>query len=152
MNTHALEVYYDGSCSLCRAEIDAVRTAAAPAALAFFDCSAAAFDDTRFPGDGVSRDAMMQVMHVRDANGTWYRGVDAFAQLYGRADLPEIARFWGSSMTRPLLTRLYPWVVRNRYWLSRLGLPGLTGVIVRYYAAKAQRRSKRCAEGYCSIN
>jgi predicted DCC family thiol-disulfide oxidoreductase YuxK len=152
MSKQALQVYFDGSCALCSAEIDAIRAAAPPEALVFTDCSAAAFDDTRFKGDGVSRDAMMQVMHVREANGVWYRGVDAFAQLYGRADLPEIARLWSSSLTRPLLVRLYPWIVRNRYWLSRLGLPGLTGVIVRYYAAKAQRRSKRCAEGNCSLN
>jgi predicted DCC family thiol-disulfide oxidoreductase YuxK len=152
MNTQALKVFYDGSCKLCSAEIDAIRAAAAPEALAFIDCSAPDFDETPFLGAGVDRAAMMRAMHVRDANGTWHRGVDAFAQLYGSAGLPEIARFWGNSFARPLLQRLYPWVVRNRYWLSRLGLPGLTGRIVRHYAAKAQRRSRRCANGNCSLN
>lgn len=59
-----LEVYYDESCPLCRAEIDAIRAVAPPQVLQFIDCSAAAFDDTPLRGEGVTRNAMMRELHA----------------------------------------------------------------------------------------
>lgn len=48
------------------------------------------------------------------------------------------------------MKRLYPWVARNRYWLSRIGLPALTDSVVRFCAARAQRKAGRCASGACA--
>jgi hypothetical protein len=30
---------------------------------------------------------------------------------------------WGSAILRPILSRLYPWVAKNRMWLSKFGVP-----------------------------
>jgi hypothetical protein len=94
----------------------------------------------------------MRELHAREVDGGWYRGADAFAQLYRRAGLPEIARFWAHPVSRVLMGFLYPWIARNRYRLSRFGLPRFTETIVHFYATRAQRRSKACATGACSID
>lgn len=152
MNSHSLEVYYDGSCPLCRAEIDAIRAVETSAGeLAFTDCAAAGFDAAPLAMHGIGKADLMRELHARDADGNWHRGVDAFAQMYYRAGLPQIARFWAHPLSRVVMKRLYPWIARNRYWLSRFGLPGLTESVVRYCARRALRRSKACANGACSI-
>jgi predicted DCC family thiol-disulfide oxidoreductase YuxK len=147
-----LELYYDGSCPLCVAEIKAIRAVDTGGELVFTDCAAAGFDEASTLRSGVSKVDLMRELHAREVDGVWYRGVDAFVQLYRRAGLPQIARFWAHPVSRILMGRLYPWIARNRYWLSRFGLPGLTATVIRFYAARAQRRSKACATGACSID
>jgi hypothetical protein len=45
--------------------------------------------------------------------------------------------------------RTYPWVARNRQVLSRLGVTGLFGLLVRIAARRAARR--RCDAGRCAL-
>lgn len=80
----------------------------------FVDISAAGFDPARY---GRSREAFMAQLHVRDAAGAWYRGVDAFPVLW-----------------RPLPGRGY------RLLGALLGLPGVHGAARAGYWVFARLR------------
>jgi hypothetical protein len=59
---------------------------------------------------------------------------------------------WGNRFTKPLAEKLYPWVVKHRYTLSKIGLPELFGLWSKYAARKADKRSRNCAEDRCVIS
>lgn len=151
MTIPAITVYYDQSCPLCSAEIHSLKKLDTDAHITLVDCSAPDFDDTPFHDLGIRRADMMNALHLRDAAGSWHTGVDAFAVLYRTAGLPAIGAFWAHPLTRPMTTRLYPWVVRNRYRLSRLGLAAVMEGIGKLYALRAHRNSRKCAAGKCSL-
>jgi predicted DCC family thiol-disulfide oxidoreductase YuxK len=114
-------VYYDASCALCRAEIDAMKSRDVRERLRLVDCSA---DDFVAP-EGVSRDALMSRIHARDANGAWLRGIDVFAAVYEAGGFPRVARVYRSRLLRPFFDRAYPWIADHRRLLSALGLTRL---------------------------
>lgn len=122
---YPLTVYYDASCPLCRAEIEALKARDNEDAMRLVDCSAADFSDAVAASEGVTRQAMMARIHGRDAAGRWHRGMDVFAAVYAIAGMRRLARIYASPLLRPWLERLYPWIADNRQLLSRLGLPWL---------------------------
>lgn len=144
-----LEVYFDGSCPLCRAEIDALRPAVDDGLLRLHDCSPPGFADADALRHGIDRASLMAAMHVRTPDGRWHAGVDAFVELYRAAGIASISRLWGHPALKPLWTRAYPWVARHRQGLSRLGLTGIFGALVRRAARRAARR--RCDAGRCAL-
>lgn len=145
-----LTVFFDGSCALCRAEMQELDRLDRDHDIAFVDCSATSFDDAPYRAEGVSRDAMLQALHVRDVLGDWHRGVDAFGLIYAIVGAPLLARLWAHPLTRPLTRRLYPWIVRHRH---ALGLLGLHLVAPRVLRLLAWRRAKApsCAHGACRL-
>jgi predicted DCC family thiol-disulfide oxidoreductase YuxK len=148
-----LTIYYDASCPLCADEMHALKIADADGRLVLVDCSAPEFDDTPFAGYGITRDSMMHLIHARDAGGRWLKGIDVFEAAYDAAGFTVLARLWGHSRLRPWWDKLYPWVARNRYALSRLGLPHLFRLLTK----KAARRSAlapthACGTGVCILD
>lgn len=150
MNAH-LTVYFDASCALCKREMAVIRLHDVAQRLAWVDCSAADFDDAPFRAEGVTRAAMMASLHLQDAAGAWITGVDAFAVLYRSVGMNAMATLWGGKWTRPLTERLYPWVARHRQLLSWTGLPLGFVLLEKYAAWQAQRRSRACRAGACSL-
>jgi predicted DCC family thiol-disulfide oxidoreductase YuxK len=146
-----LVIYYDASCPLCREEMHALIAHDVQARLQLVDASPAAFEDEHTRAAGIAHAALMQLIHARDRNGRWYRGVEVFELAYGAAGLGRIAAMWGHPRLRPLWDRLYPWVARFRQPLSRLRLNRLYGALVRRAAARAQRRAGACAAGSCAV-
>jgi len=140
-----LQVFYDGSCGLCSAEMAALRELDHDDALALIDCSASDFDDAPYRRDGVTRDAMLRALHVRDILGDWHRGVDAIALLYATVGAPWLARLWAHPFTRPFAQRFYPLVVRHRHALSGLGLHFVSPRVLRLFAS----RRPRCDHADC---
>jgi predicted DCC family thiol-disulfide oxidoreductase YuxK len=120
-----LTVYYDASCPLCRAEMEAMKARDARDVLRLVDCSAPAFDGAACAAEGVTPATMMARIHARDADGRWWRGLDVFAAVYGAAGYGRAVRVYASPLLRPLLDRVYPWIADHRYLLSRLPLPRL---------------------------
>ncbi len=147
-----LTVYFDASCQLCSAEIMNLKRLDKHQQLHLVDCSAADFDARPFAQENITREDMMTNLHVKDGRGQWYKGVDAFAVLYRIAGLPLIAKFWNSPLTKPLTTRLYPWVVRHRYLLSKIGVTRLFEYWGKAIANRAHRRSQGCQNNQCSIS
>ena len=95
-----LTVFFDGACGLCSAEMRELKRLDRHAELDLVDCSAAAFDETPWVAEGVSRAQMLQALHVRDVLGDWHRGVDAIALLYATVGAPQLARLWAHPLTR----------------------------------------------------
>lgn len=147
---YPLTIFYDASCKLCSAEMNSVKQLDLQNQLILTDCSGQDFDDQPYLSDGVNQASMMACMHVQDASGSWYKGVDAFELIYNTVGLPTIAKLWSHKWTRPITERAYPWVVRNRHVLSKTGLPVLLKLWGKCTARKALKRSRACADGVCA--
>jgi len=146
-----LTVYFDASCRLCHSEIRNIKTHDTKGHLLLVDCSAADFDDAPFRAEGITRADMMERMHVRDNQGAWIKGVDAFELIYRTAGMQGMASLWGGRYTRRLMEKLYPWVARHRHGLSLTGIPLLFESWDKCVARRAFRRSQQCRKGRCSI-
>lgn len=146
-----LVIYYDASCPLCREEMHALKAHDADDRLQLVDSSAPGFSDPHLAAAGIPQEALMRLIHARDAGGRWFVGVQVFELAYGAAGLHRIAALWASPRLRPVWDRLYPWVARFRQPLSWLRLNRAYGWLVRRAAARAQRQARACAEGRCDL-
>ena len=149
---YPLTVYFDASCGLCNSEMTAIKIHDAAQRLQLVDCSADSFDDALFAADGVTRAAMMQCLHVRNPQGEWIKGVNAFELIYRSVDMTVVALFWGGRFTRPLMQRVYPWIARHRHALSRTGLHIVFEIWGTLAARRSFQRSQQCNAGQCSSN
>jgi predicted DCC family thiol-disulfide oxidoreductase YuxK len=77
--TYPLRIFFDGSCSLCAAEMAVYQGKEHAGRLQFVDISAAEFDPTPY---GITLAAFMHEMHAIDLEGHVYRGVDAFRAIW----------------------------------------------------------------------
>jgi len=74
-----LQVFYDGSCAVCAAEMAHYRLREQEGRLVFIDISAPEFDPVPY---GISREAFMFEMHAIDRQGRIFRGVSAFQAIW----------------------------------------------------------------------
>ena len=148
---YPLTVYFDASCGLCNSEIQNIKIHDTEQRLILVDCSADSFDDTPYRADGITREDMMECLHVRNRQGVWIKGVASFELIYRTVNMSVIADLWGSRFTRPLVERIYPWVARHRQVMSLTGLPILFMLWGKCAARRANKRSRKCHEGQCSI-
>lgn len=148
---YPLTIYFDASCGLCNSEMQTIKLHDTAQHFNLVDCSAADFDEAPFRTDGITRAAMMECLHVQDSQGVWIKGVAAFELLYRTVGMPLLANLWGSRYTRPLAEITYPWVARHRQLLSWSGVPLLFKLWGKYAARSANKRSRSCHEGKCSI-
>jgi predicted DCC family thiol-disulfide oxidoreductase YuxK len=139
MVTYPITIYFDGSCKLCSSEINNLVARDKHSAILLVDCSPVDFDDRGLPAN---RESMTNMIHARDATGEWLRGVDVFIAAYRAADLNFVSRMLAHRWIKPLAMRAYPWVVRNRFRLSRLGLPRLMNWLTPSPQLTDQTRSK----------
>jgi predicted DCC family thiol-disulfide oxidoreductase YuxK len=73
-------VYFDGSCSLCRAEIGVYRSQDQAGALCFVDVS----ETGALAPEGVTRQGAMKRLHVRASDGRVVSGAAAFVEVWSR--------------------------------------------------------------------
>ena len=126
-----LTVFFDKSCPMCATEMEMIGERDWRGRLKLVDCSSPEFDDREAAKEGVTRKEMMSALHVRDPEGKWLRGMDAFEAVYGAAGYDGVARVWGDRRLRPVLDRIYPVMARYRQPLSRLGLHRVVGALLR---------------------
>lgn len=114
-----LTVFYDGSCGICAAEMQHYREKNPGGRLVFVDISDPSFEPKRY---GRTRQEFMAQMHAMDAEGSLFRGVDAFAAIWAAFPDP-LYRFLGGVIRLPvmhLLARLgYSLFARFRRYLPR---------------------------------
>jgi predicted DCC family thiol-disulfide oxidoreductase YuxK len=127
----AITVYYDGLCRLCSREISHYRKQAGAEKIRFLDITAPDFDAIK---EGVDPHEVHQIMHVRRADGSLAKKVDAFIEIW--SVLPR-----------------YQWAVRvARLSGVRKGLDFGYALfaLVRPYLP---RKSRDCATSpYCEVN
>ena len=73
-------VYFDGSCSLCRAEIGYYRRKDQDRTLYFVDIS----ESGAVPPDGITKERAMRRFHVRASDGRLLSGAAAFVEVWTR--------------------------------------------------------------------
>ena len=116
-------VFFDGSCSLCRAEIGYYRRTDQDHSLCFVDIS----ETSAALPEGVSQERSMKRFHVRASDGRVLSGAAAFVEVWTRlprwrwasraASLPGalIALEWGYRLFllfRPFISRFFGRVLR----------------------------------------
>ena len=116
-------VYFDGSCSLCRAEIGYYRREDQDSALCFVDIS----DTGAMPPEGITQEHAMKRFHVQAGDGRVLSGAAAFVEVWAQlprwrwaasaASLPGalIALEWGYRSflpVRPFISRFFGQALR----------------------------------------
>ncbi len=116
-----LTVFYDGGCPVCSREIDRYRRISSVDKLIYVDISDPGFDPQRY---GRTLEEFMAEMHAMDADGRFYRGVDAFRALWQGlpvslyAELGEVLGLPGIHLLARIGYRVF---ARLRRFLPRLG-------------------------------
>ncbi len=152
MIRYPLTIYFDGSCRLCRSEIENIAARALDGRLVMIDCSPPGFDTSGMPA---TREFMMNMIHARDAAGVWITGVDVFIAAYQAAEVKTVSRLLAHPWIKPRAAAMYPWVVRNRYRISALGmhkiLNAFTQGALRKRARLALAQSQACKDDACKL-
>ncbi|MEL7488021.1 MAG: DUF393 domain-containing protein [Pseudomonadota bacterium] len=118
--TEKLTVYFDGSCPLCRREIDFYRRQRGADGVRWLDLTAA---DTDTGGDLSCADAMRR-FHVRRADGTLASGARGFAALW--RELPGFS-WLGRFVALPGIAQL----AEAAYRLFLIGRPAIQRTFAR---------------------
>ena len=108
-----LTVFYDGSCSVCSREINHYRQRAHLGWLRLVDISALDFDAASY---GRSKEEFMRQLHVCDARGRFYLGVDAFPIIWQA--LPGPGYRWLARLIR--LPGIHPLAILGYKTFARL--------------------------------
>jgi predicted DCC family thiol-disulfide oxidoreductase YuxK len=93
-----LKVFYDGSCSVCAAEMEVYRRKELGGRLIFIDINGPGFDPGRY---GITREAFMYEMHAIDRPGRVYRGVEAFRAIWQAFPASTLYGFLGALVILP---------------------------------------------------
>lgn len=78
-----ITLYYDGLCQLCSREIEHYRKMSGADHIIFVDITAANFDAV---AEGLDPHKIHQSLHVKDAQGKTYLGVEAFIMVWSQLD------------------------------------------------------------------
>lgn len=116
-----LIVYYDGACPRCRADRRRYERMAGKAgeSVQWVDITGR---DSELEQMGIDPERALRELHVRDANGEIHRELDAYILLMRRT-----------------------WLLRPLAWL--IGLPGIRGLLSRWYHAWVARRLRASGRG-----
>ena len=125
-----LAVYYDGSCSVCAAEIEHYRRKDHEGRLVLTDISAPDFRPELYR---IDRQAFMHELHVIDRKGEVYRGIDSFRAIWQAFPASTLYGMMGTLITLPVINPL-----------ARLCYRGFARI--RRYLPK---RSRDFADGTC---
>jgi predicted DCC family thiol-disulfide oxidoreductase YuxK len=125
-----LQIFYDGACSVCAAEMDIYRRKEHDGRLVFMDLNDSDFDPAPY---GISREAFMFEMHAIDRQGRVYRGVEAFWAIWQAFPNSTWYGLLGTLITFPGLNLL-----------ARLGYSCFARI--RKYLPK-----RTCADGTCQL-
>jgi predicted DCC family thiol-disulfide oxidoreductase YuxK len=106
-NAYQIEVFFDGSCPLCRREIRWLKRRDRGGKIRFTDISSPGFA----AGDlGKSYEELMAQMHGRLPDGTWLQGIEVFRRAYAAVGfrlLVALSRLPGLSQLLELGYRVF---------------------------------------------
>jgi len=148
---YPIRIYFDQSCPLCAREMRLLKQHDRHDRIELVDCSTIDFQDELAEQAGFFAKDFMTLIHARDADGRWLRGVAVFEAAYAGAGIDAVARMWGNRSLRPFWDWLYPHVANNRMCLSKLGLTQVFGWWVGIAARRAAAKSCACADRHCAL-
>lgn len=123
-----LQIFYDGSCRVCSAEMANYRTKSTENRLVFTDISAEGFSAESY---GKTQQEFMAQLHVSDAEGNFSTGVDAFLLIWQVYPSGSLYRLLSAFVGLPginLFSRLgYRTFARFRHLLPKKDQDCLTG-------------------------
>lgn len=128
-----LEIFYDGACLICATEIEHYRQHNPQQRLRFVDIRAADFQPSDY---GKTHDEFMARMHVRDQQGQFYAGVEAFLLIWQAYPSGSVYRLLGAV----------------------IGLPGINLLARGGYRVFARyrhllpKKTGACDSGSCNLN
>jgi predicted DCC family thiol-disulfide oxidoreductase YuxK len=111
---HALTIYYDGHCAICRNEVARLQRWDKAGRLAYADIAEPDF----LPPAGIEMKALHTEMHALAADGRMLVGIDSLLAAYtlvGRGWMVAPLRV---AVLRPVFSALYRSFARNRYRIS----------------------------------
>lgn len=115
-----LQIFYDGACRTCSAEIDQYRKQNPQQRLGFVDIRSVTFKPQDY---GKSQQEFLARLHVRDRLGRFYTGVDAFLLIWQAFPSGSLYRLFGALIGLPgikLLARFgYHVFARYRHLLPK---------------------------------
>ena len=115
-----LDVFYDGSCSVCAREIERYLRQDHGGNLRSVDISAPGFDPAPFH---ITLDAFMYELHAIDQSGGVYRGVEAFWAIWQAFPASTLYGLLGTVITLPMVhpvaRLLYKGFARIRPYLPK---------------------------------
>ena len=122
-SSHALTLYFDGNCPLCKAEMIYLSARDKAGKLGFVDVRQARALDAL---DGVSCDSALANIHAQTLDGKTLIGVDVFREAYALVDLKVLSWFLSIKPFQPFFRFGYRLFATHRYSLSKvLGGPAL---------------------------
>lgn len=129
---YPLQIFFDGSCPVCAAEMDVYRRKEHAGRLQFVDISLPGFDPTPY---GITMEAFMHEMHAIDREHHVYRGVEAFRAIWQAFPASTWYGLLGALVTLPGVNLL----ARTAYWCFAR--------IRKFLSAN----SEECHDGTCRI-
>ena len=149
---YPITIFYDASCPLCMREVTILKRYDHANQIHLIDCSPKDFATV----EGYGREAMMRLIHSRDAAGQWLVGAPVFAAAYRASGFASIASLWGNARLQPFWRVVYPWIADNRMLLSKLGATSAIGWVLHRLHARALKRtlaaSKGCHSRVCEVD
>jgi predicted DCC family thiol-disulfide oxidoreductase YuxK len=127
-----LQLFYDGSCSVCASEVERYGRKDRDGRLILVDISVPGFDPSPF---GITLAEFMYQMHAIDQRGRVFRGVEAFWSIWQAFPTSTLLGLCGKLIMLPLANPL-----------ARLGYRIFAGI--RAYLPK---RGPGCSSGACRI-
>jgi predicted DCC family thiol-disulfide oxidoreductase YuxK len=106
---YPLQVFFDGSCSVCAAKMELIRRKDHAGRLHFVDISLPGFDPSPY---GITLAAFMHEMHAIDRKNQVYRGVEAFRVIWQAFPASTWYGLLGTLATLPGVNIL----ARSAYW------------------------------------
>ena len=112
-----LILLYDGHCPICQREIAWLRQRDTKQQIRFQNIQDENFDPAQY---GVSKAALMAVIHAINSEGKLLKGLDVFIAVYTLVGLRWLTAPMRWRLTRPCLVVLYDWFARHRSTLAAL--------------------------------
>lgn len=112
-----LEVFYDGLCRVCAAEIDVYRKREISGRILWTDISAPEFDPQKI---GLDRESVQRELHSRKSDGRLLTGVETFLAIWEIVPgFTWMKKLVDNPVMRPLANLGYQGFVRLRPYLPR---------------------------------
>ena len=112
-----LQLFYDGDCPLCKAEMEFLERRDKNNYIGFVDVR---LSHALEPLKGVSCEVALNAIHARTDTGEILMGIDAFCIAYQLTGLNLLAWILSRKSLRPILNYGYRVFAQNRHSISRI--------------------------------